>query len=141
MKTGGDTASTFFEPTPMAKILLVDDQPDLAAPIIKLLENEGHQVTCLPNGKEALARVLVDLPDLILLDLLMPEMDGPSFLEVVRSYLRLQSLPVVVLTGAADSPMIERAQALKVNSVLIKSKARLEDIKHAVDEALVRAPG
>ena len=125
----------------MAKILLVDDQPELAAPIVKHLEQQGHSVTCLPNGKEALATVLSDLPDLIILDLLMPEMDGPSFLEVVRSYLRLQSLPVVVLTGLADSPMIDRAQSLKVNSVLIKGKAGLEDIKHAVDEALVRAPG
>jgi len=125
----------------MAKILIVDDQPDLAAPIVKFLEHQGHSVATLPNGKEALVRVLTDLPDLVLLDLLMPEMDGTSFLEVIRSYLRLQSLPVVVLTGAVDSPMIERAQALKVNSVLIKSKAGLEDIKHAVDEALVRAPG
>jgi CheY-like chemotaxis protein len=125
----------------MAKILLVDDQPELAEPIVKYLAQEGHSVTVLPNGKEALAQVLSDLPDLILLDLIMPEMDGPCFLEVVRSYLRLQSLPVVILTAAADSPMIERAQSLRVNSVLIKGKAGLEDIKHAVDEALVRAPG
>jgi CheY-like chemotaxis protein len=125
----------------MAKILVIDDQPDAATPITKFLEMQGHKVTCLPNGKEALVSVLTDLPDLIILDLLMPEMDGPSFLEVIRSYLRLQSLPVVVLTGLADSPMLDRAQSLKVNSVLIKAKAGLEDIKHAVDEALVRAPG
>jgi len=125
----------------MAKILVVDDQPDLAAPTVKFLESEGHTVTTLPNGKEALASVLNDIPDLIILDLLMPEMDGPSFLEVIRSYLRLQTLPVVVLTGLEDSPMISRAQSLKVNSILIKSKAGLKDIKHAVDEALVRAPG
>jgi CheY-like chemotaxis protein len=125
----------------MAKILLVDDQPDLATPVVRFLEKEGHTVTCLPNGKDSLVGVLTELPDVVLLDLMMPEMDGASFLEVIRSYLRLQSLPVVVLTGAADSPMVERAQALKVNSVLIKSKAGLEDIKHAVDEALVRAPG
>lgn len=125
----------------MAKILVVDDQPELAEPIVKYLVLQGHSVTVLPNGKEALAQVLSDLPDLVLLDLIMPEMDGPCFLEVVRSYLRLQSLPVVILTAAADSPMIERTQSLRVNSVLIKGKAGLEDIKHAVDEALVRAPG
>jgi CheY-like chemotaxis protein len=125
----------------MAKILLVDDQPELARPVVKHLEKAGHTVTCLPNGKEALASVLAEMPDLVILDLMMPEMDGPSFLEVVRSYLRLQSLPVVVFTGMADSPMIERAQALKVNSILVKGKAGLDDIKHAVDEALVRLPG
>jgi CheY-like chemotaxis protein len=77
----------------------------------------------------------------ILLDLLMPEMDGPSFLEVIRSYLRLQSLPVVILTGLADSPMVDRAQHLKVNSVLLKGKASPEEIKKAIEEAAVRAPG
>ena len=68
-------------------------------------------------------------------------MDGPTFLEVVRSYLRLKTLPVVVLTGLPDSPMIERAQHLKVNSVLAKDKASLDEITQAVEEAVVRLPG
>jgi len=85
--------------------------------------------------------VLTSAPDVILLDLLMPEMDGPSFLEVIRSYLRLQTLPVVVLTGLVDSPMIERVQHLKVNAVLLKGKASPEDIQKALEEAAVRAPG
>jgi CheY-like chemotaxis protein len=77
----------------------------------------------------------------VLLDLMMPEMDGPSFLEVLRSYLRIQSLPVVVLTGLAESPMVDRAQSLKVNSVLLKGKASPEDILRAVEEAISRMPG
>ncbi len=85
--------------------------------------------------------MLADLPDVILLDLVMPEMDGPTFLEIIRSYLRLQALPVVVLTAMDDSPMIARVQALKVNSVLDRGKASLEDIQRAVEEAAVRLPG
>src|SRR6187455_2850047 len=111
----------------MAKILLVDDQLDAAAVLVKFLEQAGHQVTCVPNGVQALSQVLAETPDVVLLDLLMPEMDGPSFLEVVRSYLRLQSLPVVVFTALDDSPMLSRAQALKVNSILLKGKAGFED--------------
>ena len=95
----------------------------------------------VPNGREALSSVLADLPDVVLLDLLMPEMDGPSFLEVVRSYLRIQSLPVVVLTALTDSPMVDRARALRVNSILLKAKATPDDIRKAVEEALVRYPG
>ena len=68
-------------------------------------------------------------------------MDGPTFLEVLRSYLRLQSLPVVVLTTLTDSPMIDRVQHLKVNSVLVKGRASPEDIQRALEEAAVRAPG
>ena len=78
---------------------------------------------------------------MILLDLVMPEMDGPSFLEVLRSYLRIQSLPVVVLTGLSDSPMIDRVQSLKVNSVLIKTKATPDEILKALQDALIRHPG
>lgn len=125
----------------MYKVLIVDDNADQADSLARSLRLSGHTVVTAPNGREALAAVISNPPDVVLLDLLMPEMDGPSFLEVVRSYLRLQSLPVVVLTGLTDSPMIERVQTLKVNSVLVKSKASTEDIMKAIDEAIVRAPG
>ena len=91
----------------MARILLVADHPDTCEALSRFLQTGGHYVRCVPNGKEALAEVLNVVPDVVLLDLVMPEMDGPSFLEVVRSYLRLQSLPVVILTAFTDSPMLE----------------------------------
>ena len=125
----------------MAKILIVEDSEDARESLAMVLRDSVHSVTCVPNGREALAQVLADPPDVILLDLVMPEMDGPSFLEVIRSYLRIQSLPVVVLTALSDSPMIERARALKVNSVLVKGKATSDDVRKALDEALVRYPG
>lgn len=125
----------------MSNILFVDDQPDSALPVRVFLENAGHTITCATNGKEALASVLANMPDVVILDLAMPEMDGPTFLEIIRTYLRMQSLPVVVLTSMEDSPMVARAQALKVNSVLVKSKATPEDILKAVEEAAVRMPG
>lgn len=86
-------------------------------------------------------QIISDVPDVVLLDLMMPEMDGPSLLEVVRSYLRLQSLPVVVLTGLPESPMVDRARTLKVNDVLAKGKASPQDIKAAIEAAVVRVPG
>jgi CheY-like chemotaxis protein len=125
----------------MAKILIVDDTPDSAETLAIMLRGSGHEVVCEPNGKEALVHVISTPPDVIVLDLLMPEMDGPSFLEVIRSYLRLQSLPVVVLTGLPDSPMVDRMQHLKVNSILVKGKASPQDILKAIEEAAVRAPG
>src|SRR6188474_2428030 len=124
----------------MARILVVDDDRDAGESIAKVLEKSGHEVAYVPNGREALAEVLHKLPDVILLDLAMPEMDGPSFLEVVRSYLRLQSLPVVILTGLSDSPMIDRAQTLKVNSVLAKGKASPEAIVRELEAALIHLP-
>ena len=125
----------------MASILIVDDSEDSRESLAMCFRNAGHNVACVPNGREALSHVLTRPPEVILLDLLMPEMDGPSFLEVVRSYLRIQSLPVVILTGLADSPMIDRARALKVNSILVKGKATPDEILKALEEALIRFPG
>lgn len=125
----------------MAKVLVVDDHADARESLAMVLRDRGHTVTAVPNGREALSEVLADTPDVILLDLMMPEMDGPSFLEVLRSYLRIQSLPVVVITGVSDSPMIDRARAAKVNTILVKSKATPDDILRAIDNALVRHPG
>ena len=125
----------------MTQILYVEDDDAAREALTRVLVAAGHKVVGVPNGRDALMEVLQRRPSVVLLDLCLPEMDGPSFLEVLRSYLRVRSLPVVVLTGLGDSPMIERAQALKVNSVLVKGKATGDDILKAIDEALVRHPG
>ena len=124
----------------MASILIVDDDRDGREALSRLLQGAGHQVECASDGRDALAAVLARTPDLILLDMFMPQIDGSSLLEIVRSYLRLQSLPVVVLTGLPDSPMVERARFLKVNAILVKGKATFEDILRAIQDELPRAP-
>jgi len=124
----------------MASILIVEDAFDASEAMANYLRKAGHEVKCVGNGREALAAVIMSTPGVVLLDLLLPEMDGPSFLEVVRLYLRMRSLPVVVMTGIPDSPMVERIRKLGVNSVLVKGKASLEDIRHAVEEAMHRLP-
>ena len=125
----------------MASVLLVDDDEDGRDALCTFLIKSGHTVECVPSGKDALAAVIARVPDLVILDLFMPEMDGGNFLEVIRSYLRLQSLPVIILTGLPDSPMVDRARHLKVNTILVKGKATLEDIGEAVRMELHRVPG
>lgn len=120
----------------MAQILIVDDNCDSGDGLAKVFRTAGHEVTCVPNGREALAHVLHQTPDVVLLDLVMPDMDGPSFLQVVRLYLRMHSLPVVVLTGFTESPMIERVLHLKVNSVLVKGRASPAEILKALEAAI-----
>jgi len=124
----------------MAKVIIVDDAPASREPLAKFLERVGHDVRCAPNGREALADIIRYSPDVVILDLIMPDMDGSSLLEVLRMYLRLQTLPVVVLTGVPESPMVERVRNLRVSSILVKGKATLEDIAAAVKEAAHRVP-
>ena len=124
----------------MASILIVDDDADGRDALCQFLQRAGYQVECVSDGRDALAAVLARTPDLIVLDMFMPQMDGGGLLEILRSYLRLQSLPVVILTGLPDSPLVERARFLKVNAILVKGKATLEDILRAVQLELPRAP-
>src|SRR5580658_4543947 len=124
----------------MAKLLVVDDNASSLEATCKYLEQLGYTVECVPNGRDALERILHSVPDLVILDLFMPQLDGCSLLEIMRSYLRLQSLPVVVLTGITEGPMLDRARTLKVNTILVKGKATLEEIAQAVKTEIHRIP-
>lgn len=125
----------------MASILIVDDDHDACEVAAARLRIDGHKVHCQTNGRDALLQLIERTPDAVVLDLLMPQLDGVNLLDVIRSYLRLQVLPVVVWTGLAeDSPLVERAQRYRVNSVIVKGKASLDDLSVAVQEAIKNPP-
>jgi two-component system sensor histidine kinase/response regulator len=123
----------------MSKILVVEDDADAREILGRILSAAGHTVESAPNGREALTALLTHTPDLVLLDLLMPEMNGVGLLQVLRSYLRLQVLPVVVITGLPGSPMIEEARRLNVHAILVKGVATHVEIVQAVNDELARA--
>jgi CheY-like chemotaxis protein len=123
----------------MAYLLVIDDDSDGREALCEYLRKVGHEVGCIPGGREALAAVLARLPDLIVLDICMPELDGAAFLKALRSYLGMRSLPVVVLTGAPDSRLVEEARFLRVSSVLVKGTATPQDVLRAVEEELPSA--
>lgn len=124
----------------MAKILIVEDYPDLSESLKLYFVLQGHDAKCAPNGREALLEVLDQCPDVILLDLSMPVMDGPTFLETIRSKLRQSSLPVVVLTALADGPGHDLVRDLGVNAVLTKGRATPVEILLALEAACARHP-
>src|SRR5688572_2047708 len=119
----------------MAYLLVVDDDPDAREVLQRFLSRAGHEVASAPNGRDALASILARTPDLIVLDLLMPEMDGTDLVEILRSYLRLRSLPVVVVTAAPDSPQAYRAKRQKVSAILPKG-VPLADIHRVIADEL-----
>lgn len=116
----------------MPYILLVDDDVDGREPLGRLLEHAGYEVACAKDGRAALQSVMSRMPDVIVLDLFMPQMDGVRFLEVLRSYLRLQSLHVVVLTAFPESPLVSEARLLGVTRFLPKSRATFKQIEEAI---------
>lgn len=80
-------------------ILVVDDEPRMIGFIRMNLELEGHQVTEAQNGLEALEAIRTRLPDLVLLDVMMPELDGYETLRMLREF---SSIPVIMLTAKGE---------------------------------------
>jgi CheY-like chemotaxis protein len=118
------------------KILVVDDDEDACEIASAQLAKDGHRTDSKTNGRDALLELMENTPDVVVLDLLMPELDGTNLLDVIRSYLRLQGLPVVVWTGLEeDSPMVQRALRYHVSAVLKKGKTTLDDLAAAVEQA------
>ena len=83
----------------MAKILVVDDEKDVVELLKFLLEKDGYAVTTAFNGREALDAVKQNKPDLILLDVMMPEMDGYSVQTQLLENPNTRTIPIIILTA------------------------------------------
>lgn len=99
-------------------VLVVDDDVDLLDSIRNILEDAGYRVATAGDGIEALAALYANVPDLILLDLAMPRMDGATFRTHQARDPRTCRVPVVIMTAAAR--MAERARPLAPNACLAK---------------------
>ena len=117
----------------VAHLLVVDDDADSREALSRILRRRGYRVTSVPNGRDALAVLTSSTPDLIVLDLRMPQMDGIMFLDVVRSYLRLQTIPVLLMTAYPESPELTRATALGIRATFTKGEGDLTRLLDAVD--------
>ncbi len=82
-----------------AKILLVDDEPDILEIVGYNLSQEGYQICTATNGKEAIVKAKAELPDLIILDVMMPEMDGIEACEAIRKIPELANVIITFLTA------------------------------------------
>ena len=102
----------------MAKVLIVDDEPDILLMLRVNLEAEGYQTSLAADGETALRRLEDEAPDLMVLDVMMPVMDGWAVLDTLRS--ETGAPPVVVLSAKTAPPDIIRALELGAAEYLTK---------------------
>jgi len=81
------------------KILIVDDEPDFLKILQVKLESQGYEVILANNGLEAIEKARSHLPDLVLLDIIMPKLDGETTLMKIKQDLELKDIPVIMLSG------------------------------------------
>jgi len=112
----------------MATVMVVDDMESSRLIVSRLLKAEGYTPVCAANGAEALAILPHIRPAVVLLDVMMPVMDGISFLEVIRRDPQWQALPVILLSARSDAETIARAQELGAKEYLVKSSFSIQEI-------------
>lgn len=115
------------------KVLLVDDEPDLIKLFKFRLEANGFEVVTAADGKEALEKIRKEKPDVVLLDIQMPKLDGLKVLREIRK--TDKRLPVFMLTAFSDQARFEEASKLEASGFIVKTsdlQTEIENITSAL---------
>lgn len=116
------------------KVLIVEDEGFLLDLLSNKLKSEGFAVIGAKNGEEGLKTTLEEKPDLILLDLIMPVMDGITMLKKLRESEEGKTVPVIVLTNLSESEKVEEAIKAGVHDYLVKTAWSPEDMVKKIKE-------
>jgi two-component system, OmpR family, alkaline phosphatase synthesis response regulator PhoP len=106
------------------KLLVVDDEEDILELLRFNLTSEGFQVVCAPTGEEALERVKTDRPDLILLDLMLPGIDGLEVAKRLKNQADTRAIPIVMLTAKGEEGDIVKGLELGADDYMTKPFSR-----------------
>ncbi|HPB30991.1 MAG TPA: response regulator [Candidatus Sumerlaeota bacterium] len=120
--------------TPPCPVLVVEDDADTREMVCRILQKEGWKVYQAENGRIGLERMRENLPTVILLDLMMPEMDGFEFLIELRKVESWQNIPVVVVTAKTLTPEDHQRLNGYVHAVIQKGASPSESLLHQIRE-------
>lgn len=102
------------------KILVVDDEPNNQRILTYTLNKAGYECTAIADGENTLRWLQNNLPDLAILDVSMPGMDGITLLSHIRQDNKFEHLPIIILTGSGDDDERQRAEQLGIQGFLTK---------------------
>ncbi len=118
----------------MQTILIVEDEPTLQKALRIALEQEGYEVKSALEGEAGLKLAKESKPNLILLDLILPKIDGFEILTELKKDESTKEIPVIILTNLESSQDIEKALVLGAKTYLVKANYDLKDIIKKVKE-------
>ena len=118
------------------KILVVEDEESLRLLYEEELKSEGYEVLTAGNGREAIELLETGKPDLIILDIVMPQTDGVWFLKNLRAHPTKTKIPVIVFTNLSEGEKVSSIVALGEYRLLVKAQTSLETLVNTVKEVL-----
>jgi len=116
------------------KIMVVDDEPDILTTVGKILELNGYEVITAVNGRDCLSKLNANTPDLILLDIMMPEMNGWDVAARIKENPRWNTIPIVFLTAKGD--VMSKSMGSLAAEDYITKPFDIKDLKNRVEKAL-----
>lgn len=118
------------------KILVIEDEATLQKALIDALEQSGYETVSALDGEEGWKFVREEMPDLVLLDIILPKMDGFDVLRNIKSAMETSKIPVIILTNLGDLNNIQKALELGANTYLVKADFHLDDVLKKVEQTL-----
>ena len=112
----------------MPKILVIEDDKFLRELLERKLREEGFTVSSANNGEEGLNKIQEEKPELVLLDLILPGIDGFEILKKIRENPELSHIPIIVLSNLGQQEDIKRAKSLGAKDYLVKAYFTLGEI-------------
>jgi DNA-binding NarL/FixJ family response regulator len=122
----------------MRRILVIEDEPAMRANLHDILEMEGFRPLLAANGREGIAAAQREKPDLILCDVMMPELDGHGVLKALREHESTAHVPFIFLTARGEHADVRTGMNLGADDYLIKP-VRVDDLMAAIEARLERA--
>lgn len=116
----------------MKKVLIIEDDDFLRSLATGKLEKSGYTISMAPNGKIGLSLIKSDVPDLVILDLMLPEMSGFELLEAIRADATMAGTRIIVFSNLGDPNDIARCTKLGVLDYLIKANFTLDELVEKV---------
>ncbi|OGZ33346.1 MAG: hypothetical protein A3I88_00635 [Candidatus Portnoybacteria bacterium RIFCSPLOWO2_12_FULL_39_9] len=120
----------------MKTILFIEDESTLQKTVGQILEQEGYEIKGALDGETGLALAKREKPDLILLDLILPKLDGFEVLKGLKQDEATRSIPVIILTNLESSADVERALDLGASTYLVKANYELEEVVAKIKDIL-----
>ena len=116
----------------MKTVMVVDDHHDTNSVLCKVLRKSGYRTLSAYSGEEAVAMLATSVPDLVILDVMMPGMNGCEVLRIIRGAQATASLPVIMHTAVADAQARQQAMDIGANGYLVKSGFDLQTFQATV---------
>lgn len=118
------------------KLLIVEDDLVLQSALEEFLVAEGFEVSCAIDGEVGIQKALSELPDLILLDIVLPKKDGYEVLAEIKSNEKASHIPIVLLTNLGSLEDVKKALELGATTYLVKADYKLDEVTQKIKEIL-----